>query len=181
MNNHFLLTASGKDRPGMVAGVADALFALKGNLQDASMTRLGGEFSMMMVASLPSKVSPAAIQKALSPWSKKLGISFQVKSVSPGLARSRPSSDAQFLISVYGTDRPGIVAKVTRAISDRKMSITDLQTRLLHHGKKPVYILLLEVQAPAKADLDGLRSALDQMRQDLGVEITLQDIDPVAL
>lgn len=181
MKKTYLLTAYGKDRPGMVAGIASALLALKGNLEDASMTRLGGEFTMMLVVSLPSSVSPAAIQKALTPWSRKLGITFQAKPISSALARRRGVSEAQYLISVYGTDRPGIVAQVTGAIAERKISITDLQTRVLHHGKKPVYILLLELQAPPKADLDGLRSALDQMRQDLGVEITLQDIDPVAL
>jgi len=181
MKKHFLITAFGKDRPGMVAGITEALYALSGNLEDASMTRLGGEFTMMMVASVPAKVSPAGLQKALNPWSRKLALSFQVKPITSALSKNRSTSEAQYLLSVYGTDRPGIVAQVTRAIADRKMSITDLQTRVLHANQKPVYILLVELQAPPKSDMDGLREELDQIRQSLGIEITLQDIDPVAL
>jgi len=181
MKKFVVVTAFGKDQPGMVAGVSEALYALGGNLEDASMTRLGGEFAMMMVVALPSKVTLPAASKALAPWGRRLGLQFQIKPIQPALARRRADQGAAFLISVYGTDRAGIVSNVTRALADRKISITGLNTRVLRHAKKAIYILLLEIQVPPKADMDSLRSELDQMRQALGVEITLQDIEPVAL
>ena len=46
---------------------------------------------------------------------------------------------------------------------------------------KPVYVMLLELQGPPTLDMDGLRTALDELRQELNVEISLQDIEAVAL
>ena len=41
--------------------------------------------------------------------------------------------------------------------------------------------MLLEVAGTPSLDIDELRTELDRLRRSLGVEITLQDIDPVAL
>ena len=48
-------------------------------------------------------------------------------------------------------------------------------------ARKPVYVMLLEVQVPDHLDMDGLRTDLDRLRQDLKVEISLQDIEAVSL
>ena len=180
--SYVLVTAFGKDRPGMVASVAEALFDLGGNLEDASMTRLGGEFTMMLVASFAKTVRVPAIEKSLKPYGIKTGLDYSVKPIPPSAARlAAKESGAPYLISVYGTDRPGLVSRVTRILADHKISITDLNTRVLRKTDKPVYILLIEAEGSAKTDWDGARSALDDARQALGVEITLQDISAATL
>ncbi len=50
-NNWYMLTAVGEDRAGIVAGVTKALFEGGCNLGDASMMRLGGSFSIMLMVS----------------------------------------------------------------------------------------------------------------------------------
>ena len=165
----------------MVAGIAQAIGALEGNIADASMTRLGGEFTMMLVCDFPTKVSAPQVSRAFKPLQKKLALEAVARPIAPALARGSRLQPAQFLISVYGADRAGIVQQVTQALADRKLSITDLNTRVLAQAPKPLYVMLLEVAAPPALDLDDLRAELDRLRQALGVEITLQDIDPVAL
>jgi glycine cleavage system transcriptional repressor len=179
--NYFLITVFGKDRPGMVAGITEAVCTLDGNLADASMTRLGGEFSMMLICDFPKKRSSSQIATAFRPWEKKLKLQLTARPIPAALARSAQSTSAQFLISVYGTDRVGLVHEVAAALAKRKLSITDLNTQVLRRAAKPMYVLLLEVTAPPSVDIDELREALDRLRQTLGVEITFQDIDPVAL
>ena len=181
MKKYFLLTAFGKDRPGIVAGVSEVLFELGGNIEDASMTRLGGEFSMMLVTALPSAASPAQIEKRFHPLQKKLGLQVALKPIPPAMARRSKDGPAKFLLSVYGADRPGIVHQIAQALSKRQVSITDLQTKVVGSPQKPVYVMLLEVQVPAALDLDDLRTDLDTLRQDLKVEISLQDIEAVPL
>jgi glycine cleavage system transcriptional repressor len=178
---YFLITAFGKDRPGMVAGITEVVCSLKGNLADASMTRLGGEFAMMLICDFPKKLPAARIASAFRPLEKKLKFQVIARPIAPALARTTQGSAAQFLISVYGTDRAGLVYEVAAALAKRKLSITDLNTKVLRHAAKPVYVLLLEVTAPPSLDVDELREELDRLRQSLGVEITFQDIDPVAL
>src|SRR4029077_1955884 len=95
------------------------------------------------------------------------------KAIPAAIGAQAKNEPPKFLISVYGTDHPGIVYRVTEALARHKASITDLQTKVT--GAKPVYVMLLEVQVPDSADVDDLRTELDQLRQDLKVEITLQD------
>jgi glycine cleavage system transcriptional repressor len=181
LKKFFLLTAFGKDRPGIVAAVTQVLFECGGNVEDASMTRLGGEFVLMLVTALPAKITSGALQKVLHPLEKKLGLQVSAKAIPSAMAHSGKRAEARYLISVYGTDKPGIVYQVAKALAERKVSITDLHTRSLGGAGSPVYIMLLEVQIPPALDLDGLREELDRLRTRLEVEISLQDIEAVAL
>ena len=162
-----------------MAGVSRVLFELGGNIEDASMTRLGGEFTMMLVTALPA--SAASLDKRLKILAKKEGLQIAVKPIAVAVAHRPRNEPPKYLVSVYGTDHPGIVAQIAQALADRKVSITDLQTKVTGSAQKPVYVMLLEFQAPASLDMEGLRSELDQLRQDLKVEISLQDIEAVPL
>ena len=163
-----------------MAGVARVLFELGANMEDASMTRLGGEFTMMLVTSLPASVNTAKLSKALAGLEKKLGIQTATKPIPSAVGSQTQNTVAKYLISVYGMDHPGIVYRVTEALAKRKISVTDLQTKVTG-GAKPVYVMLLEVQVPSSSDAEELGAELDQLRQDLKVEISLQDIEAVAL
>jgi glycine cleavage system transcriptional repressor len=177
----FLLNAFGRDRPGMVAGLTQVLFDLGGNIEDASMTRLGGEFAMMFVTALPADITLSNLQKKLSVLEKKVGLQLSAKPITPQLARGTQRAEPRYLISVYGTDRPGIVFQVTQALARRKVSVTDLHTKAITQDGKSIYVMLLEIQAPATLDVDELREELDRLRTNLHVEINLQDIEAVPL
>ena len=49
MSNWYMLTVVGRDRPGIVSQVTLALYKGGGNLGEASMVRLGGNFSIMLM------------------------------------------------------------------------------------------------------------------------------------
>lgn len=163
----------------MVAGVTRVLLDLGANLEDASMTRLGGEFSMMLLAALPLAVSSAKIDKALSPL-RKLGLEATVKAVPEKDALTKNQTKPDAMISVYGTDHPGIVHAVTTLLAKRKVNITDLNTKVIR-GAQDVYIMLLEIQLPKGLTPEALQEQLDTLQETLGVEISLQLLDAVEL
>ena len=70
MKNRLMLTLVGKDRPGIVAKICQALFGLNGNLGETSMTRLGGHFTIMLMVCIPEKKS--VVQEKLQPVCDKL-------------------------------------------------------------------------------------------------------------
>ena len=182
MKKFFLITAFGKDRPGIVAGVTHALFELGGNLRDSSMTRLGGEFSIMLIADFPGSVTPAKLHKALQAPAQQLSLTLQAKPISPALGQpSGKTVPPRYLISVYGTDKPGILAAVSHVLAKHRVSITDLNTKTVRKSGAPLYILLLEIEAPKPTYMENLRVDLDRLRLNLEVDITLQDLDVVPL
>ncbi|OGR93579.1 MAG: hypothetical protein A2992_05565 [Elusimicrobia bacterium RIFCSPLOWO2_01_FULL_59_12] len=181
MKSFYLLSAFGKDRPGMVSQVTRLVFELRGNIEDASMTRLGGEFAMMLVIGLPNAGAGARLTKSLPPLQKKHGLAVSAKPIAAGLARVRRPSQATHLISVYGTDRPGIVYRITRTIADQRVNITDLNTRILKRSGKALYVMLLEVQIPSRAKAQALERRLKRLGRALRLDVTLHGIEPVVL
>jgi glycine cleavage system transcriptional repressor len=83
------------------------------------------------------------------------------------------------MLSVYGADRPGIVAQVARAVADHDGNITDMNTRVVGATDRPVYVMILEIQLPAGRGPESLREALDRLKPRLGVDITLRPIESV--
>lgn len=170
-----VLTAVGRDGPGIVARLARAVTDLGGNLDDATMTRLHGAFAAMLAARMPPGVGESDVRAALAPVARDLGLTLTVQSVSDADASQEAAPDT--LLSVYGADRPGIVASVTEALAARGVNITDMDTRLAGTPASPVYVMLLEVVA---GELD-LAEDLDGLKGSLGVDITARALDAEAL
>ena len=76
----YLLTAAGRDRPGLVAAVSKILFEEGCNLEDSAMTRLQGEFAILLILSGP--VRTGGLEKKLRGLGKKLGLTVNLKSLS---------------------------------------------------------------------------------------------------
>jgi ACT domain-containing protein len=70
----FLIALFGKDRPGIVAEVSKVLYHLNLNIEDSSMTRLKGEFTIMLIVSSPTERNEEDILSALEEVKDKLGL-----------------------------------------------------------------------------------------------------------
>lgn len=166
------VTAIGSDRPGIVAAVAESLRDHGGNLEDSAMTILGGQFAIMLLVSVDA--SPDALREALVRTTDALGLTVTVTEVEPGYADATPSH----VLSVYGADRPGLLAAVARRLADLGVNITDLSTRRLPPEDRPVYVMVLEVALPPGLDEAALERALEEVGDEVGVDHTLRPLEP---
>lgn len=87
--NELAITVIGRDRPGIVADVAEVLSRLGANLTDSTMTRLGGHFAMTLIC-----VGPAAaeVEAALAPLAAEGRLLATVRAVTPDGETSRAAS-----------------------------------------------------------------------------------------
>lgn len=170
---HFAVTAIGRDRPGIVAGLTGALRDLGGNLEDVSSTILRGHFAMMLVVDAPADVGAQALGERLEAAAEPLGVHVTVSDVEAGTPE-RPS--ATHVLSVYGSDRPGIVASFAGLLAERGANITDLSCRLTG-GDAPLYALIAEVALPDGLDAEDLRGLLHDVAQEVGVDATFVPIE----
>jgi glycine cleavage system transcriptional repressor len=162
------VTVVGHDRPGIIAAAADALATCGMNLEDSSMTLLRGHFAMTLVCAGGSAV--ATVQDALAPLAAS-GLDVTVREVVP--EPDVPAATATHLVTVYGADRLGIVARLVGVVAEAGANVTDLTTRL----SGELYVLLAEVALPAGGDADALRTRLETVAADLGVEVTLRVVE----
>jgi glycine cleavage system transcriptional repressor len=172
----YLLTASGKDRPGLVEAVAKILFEEGCNLEDSAMTRLQGEFAVLLILSGPAR--PAGLEKKLKTMGRRLSLAVQLKPLAR--RKNRAPANNPLLISVYGADRPGIVYRVAALLAKARVNISDLSTHRTE-GKAPGYILYLEGEAPAGLSQESLEASLSAGTAGLGVTVSVKPIAAQAL
>jgi glycine cleavage system transcriptional repressor len=177
-----ILTGVGRDRVGIVAELTQALFELGCNLLDSSMTLLRGEFALILMTELPDNVSIERLETSMAALEKQLGMRVHVRSMEPEeLLEAEASEENPFIVSVYGADKPGIVAKITRTLSDAGMNITDVQTKSTGSAENKIFVMILEVTAPARVSVATLEQTLRSIGQQMQVDISVQALDVVEL
>jgi len=181
MSEFVVLTAVGQDRPGIVAGVAEALWRAGCNIEDTSMTLLRSEFAMIVIARRPPGLTTDALATGLQEMEGRLGLQIHLKELTAEESASEAPSGQPYVVSVYGADRTGIVYRVTSLLAEHGINITDVNTRVLAGSQPPVYVMLLEIDLPPAVEEGTLRAALAGAASELGVDVTLHAVDEEAL
>jgi len=168
------ISTIGADRPGIVAAVSRVLLDHGCNLEDTSMSRLHGEFVMMLVVNGPATAD--ALTAALEPVAAELDLLVAVREIDPAAVTAAPARP--HIVSVYGADHPGIVHGVAELLARHGVNITDVTTRLLDPHGTPVYLMVLEVDVPEHLEADTLGAELDTLARQLGVDASMHAAEP---
>ncbi len=169
MNNWYMLTLTGEDRPGIVARVTRTLFERNMNLGEASMLRLGGNFTIMMMVA--GEMDAQALEATLAPVASELGLSLHIDPMQGGLHRHVVPN---LMVRVSGADRAGIVARVTGALAEAGFNILDLESDVAGSEEKPVY--LMQIAGIAEVPLEALEAALEPLREE-GIDVNITPIE----
>ena len=159
-----MLTLVGEDQPGIVARVTEALYQAGCNLGEASMIRLGGNFTIMLMVSN----GQSALAALIEPVAQRLNLQFHIDPIHAALHQHRVPN---FQVRVVGADQTGIVARVTCALAKSGFNILELESDVVGSEEDPVY--LMTIQGYAEATLETLESAVaDLQQQDIEVNIS---------
>lgn len=90
------------------------------------------------------------------------------------MATTNDDSKTRAIITVLGSDRPGIVAAVTGALAGHDANILDISQTILQGIFTMTMICDLD---PSDADFAHISAELDELSQRLGVQITFQRED----
>ena len=178
--SHFALTIIGRDRPGIVSQVTEILYRLGCNIADSSCSILGGQFAMILIISHPEIIDKGDFGDAFTPL-EEAGLSVFLRTLRPGGEEHPKLAGELCLISVYGSDKPGIVYRVARELGERQINITDLNTKLVGTRERPVYVMMLEAVLPETLTLEELTEFLKNLKEELQVDISIRSITPVEL
>jgi glycine cleavage system transcriptional repressor len=170
-NNWHMLTVVGRDKPGIVATISEALFAAGCNFGEASMSRLGGNFTIMLMVQYEGGTE--RLEKIVAPIAQKLNLRCHIDAIEGQLHAHR---EPDVRISVYGPDRTGIVAHVTGILAKAGLDIYDLESDVGGSGEKPVYIM--HIEGHAMHGVEALREALEKEKTP-GIETHLEEIDTI--
>jgi glycine cleavage system transcriptional repressor len=180
MSTICVITGSGQDRVGIVAELAEFLGQHSCNLMDSSMTKLRGEFAIILMVSLPTE-GYADFKSGLQAKQTELGLTITVRELKPDELTEPDKSDRYFMVRVYGADRTGIVARVTRELAGLGLNVTDVQTKMITQDKGDVFVMILEATAPESLAEEKVKATLEPLSQELGVTISAEEIEVMEL
>ena len=169
MNNWYMLTLMGEDRKGIVAAVTQALFERNVTLGEASMLRLGGNFTIMMMVA--ADLDADALETALAEVVDNMGLTLHIDSMQAALHQHITPN---LIVRVSGADRAGIVARVTGALAEAGFNILDLESDVAGSPENPVYIM--QIVGVSGTPLEELEAAVKGMR-DEGFEVNISPLE----
>ena len=165
-----MLTLVGKDHTGIVAKISAALYKGNCNLGEASMTRLGGNFTIMLMVQFDRLAQD--LERILQPVCDSLALHYHVDQIDGKLHHHK---EPNVRISVHGADRAGIIADVTHALAEAGLDILNLESDVAGTSENPLYIM--NIEGVAVKGIDTLNHAMQTLDCGKDVEVHLSEID----
>jgi len=164
-----MLTLVGRDRPGIVAKVSEALFQGDYSIGEATMARLGGNFTMMlMVRGGDQKDLEKRIHDAVA----EMCLLYHIDAIEGELHHH---VDPDVRISIYGADRAGIVAEATGMLAEAGLNILSLETDVGGTEDSPLF--LMHIEGVAGKGIEPLETVCQHLADQKKVETHLSPID----
>ncbi len=177
----IILTVLGKDRPGIVADVTEVLYKTGCNIEDSSMTILEGEFAMLLVVSLADKMSEADLKKKYAALTERSDLYINMKDFTDVMPKGTVPEPKNYVISVIGADKPGIVYQVSKVLAQHHANITDVETKRIGKGDRVVYAMILEANIPVNVKIADLENEFSELSKKLSVDVTIKPIESLTL
>lgn len=170
---YLVITTVGPDRRGIVEKVTQIMVSHQANIEESRMARLGGEFAVIMLLSLPEekRVGLLAGLEALQ--------TFDLTVFSRPTSLTRLEKFQGFVpyeISVVGADHEGIVHSVARYLFEEQIQVESMDTHISRapNTGTPIFSMYALVAVPPSVTLPALRQKLAGLADDLGVDIEVK-------
>ena len=172
----LIISAVGSDRPGIVSELSGAITSHGGNIEKSRMTRLGSDFTIIMLVTVDPK------------WEESLVVALQaIKELSITTKGTEPNTTViagenckdtageNCQISLSGADNEGIVKVLSKYLEEKSINIIEMDTHISQApiSGSPLFNLNASVSIPGEVDGRDIQSDLSQIAQELGVEIHL--------
>jgi len=175
MSIQIVFTLTGPDRVGIVETVTRALLQVGGNVETSRMARLGGEFAILMLVSIPSE-RLEGIDQAFAELSAQ-GYRIAVSRTEPERVTSHADWPV-YQIDVRGADHEGIVHEIARGLSKCGINIESMETHTTPAPMSgiPLFSMSVQVAVPPQLAEEEWRSALSEAAQHSGVDVTVAPV-----
>ncbi len=176
MKSYFILSAIGKDRPGIVADVSEVIYECGGNIEDSSMSLLRNHFALLLLFSTEREEVKQKLATGLKrlEWEKNLTVFYTPISFEEAHPKAKEESQ-RFKITTSGIDHAGIVFRVCRLLADRRINIVDMKTHrvLSAESGTPLFEMEMQIDVPCSISEQGLRDELHHLANELMIDLVL--------
>lgn len=169
MRKNLVMTVTGNDRIGIVEEVTGLVLSFQGNVDASKMARLGGEFAMLMLVSVPAKQFEPFREAVRALREKDYKVSTQ--ETKRGFSE-RFAGWATYEIQVKGADHEGIIHEIAHHLAQQGVNIETIET-----GMEPasmsggmLFTMTAVVMVPPTLDVETVREELEDAGDQLNVD-----------
>jgi glycine cleavage system transcriptional repressor len=175
MQRNFVLTLTGPDRIGIVDEVTGLLLDRGGNVETSRMARLGGEFAILMLVSLPAE-QYAGLDEGLERLTAR-GYKVTTTLAEQTYAEAHPGW-RPYRIEVHGADHEGIIHEVAHYLSGHGISIEsmDSESTPAPTSGVPLFAMTAQVVVPPSLSGQGWEAGLEEIGGRLNLEIRVSTV-----
>ena len=137
------------------------------------MTKLKSEFAMILIVKLPNNISTNTLTNKLKSRINKLHLYVSLRELKASEIRKEKPVGEPYIISVFGSDKPGIVYNISEILAKNKVNITDVQTDI----SDGTYIMLIEVRIPDIININTLKNQLETIAKSLNVSVSINPVE----
>ena len=170
MRTSLVLTVLGDDKPGIVEQLSDRILAAGANWEESRMARLGGKFAGLLRVSVEEDRADA-----LAASLKTLEASGLTVAAEPGGDR-QASGFRTLRLQLVGSDRPGIIHDISRALARHRVNIEELETGVTGApmSGEPLFRADALLHVPSTVSLDALAGVLEALAGELMVDLSVE-------
>lgn len=170
MQTNFVLALTGPDRIGIVNEVTGLLLERGGNVETSRMARLGGEFAVLMLVSMPAE-GFSGLEAGLGALTAQ---GYKVTTTLSGrtYAKAHPGW-LPYRIEVHGADHEGIIHEVAHYLSGHGISIesADSASAPAATSGVPLFAMTAEVVVPPGLAGSGWEAGLEEIGGRMNLDI----------
>jgi len=172
--NYLVISALGKDRPGIVKSLSKKILDADCNITDSRMAVLGGEFAVLLLVEGQWNTL-AKLENALPELQNEL----QLTIIGKRTDKREPASNLlPYMVDVVAMDHPGIVNQLAEFFSERMINIEDMVTSsyAAAHTGTPMFAVHISVSIPSDIHLATLRDEFMDYCDALNLDAVIEPI-----
>jgi glycine cleavage system transcriptional repressor len=171
---YLVISALGKDRPGIVDQLSKTIFEIGCNIADSRMTVLGGEFAILiMVEGQWNQLQK--LEDSVADLERRLALTIISRRTEE---RSQSTSLLPYAVDVVALDHPGIVYNLASFFSERGINIEDMATAsyAAAHTGASMFSVHMSVGIPADLHIAALRDEFMDFCDSMNLDAVLEPI-----
>lgn len=170
METHFIVSAIGEDRPGIVHRISSAILERGGNISIQRSVKLGGDFAIlvMFTADVKTDGDRDRILEELNALQGD-GLRVQAKVATQETQEDRPTRE----LNISGMDQVGIINSIAQHLLERGINIHAMDYTMVNgpFTAAPIFDAKVLFSVPPGLEPSTLQEELRSVEEEFNIDI----------
>jgi len=174
MKIQLVITALGKDRPGILTDLSKAIMDSACTILDSRMTVLGSEFAYILLVS-GNWSNVAKLEDVLTGLNESLNLTITTKRTEPPATQTKM---LPYIVEIATVEQTGIVYRLADFFTGRNIGIQELYTGCYStpHSGTPLFSLTMTVNISTDLHIASLREQFMDFCDELNLDGVIEPL-----